>query len=552
MAVKRQDVQDYKSLYDDGKKERAYEEQLWQLVYDFCFARPVDVTTGERKNTPRKADSIGILLLNQLTNHLAGSLTNPMTRWFRLGASEYDLMGNKAVNDWFEKSSDIIIHHINQSNFYDEIKKCYRELGATGNVCMFVTEGTKSDDDLFNFSARGVYDYVIYEDKYGKVNTVISSINYTGRRILNAWGKELSRKARSMCEAEPTKKFKILHVIEPRKLIEDKSDKKNKPIKSVWIFYETNEVIDEDGFDDFPAAIGRINKDATSEYGVGFGVQALRELQTLNMVRTDTLKVKRLQVDPPLLIPDGALLSPATIEPGQKILYRPMNGRSEPKPFLNGGQTALGDQETERSIQVLKELFFNDALQITDTRYETREGVMQRADTQQRLLAGTVSELQNDMFERIVMRCFFIAARRGLLPPMPEQLVNKRFRPIWLSPLALRSREATLDPLVRSIQQINLVAQTLAADVEGIDTINKDAVIRRVWESNGAPSDCLYDKGYVEKMRKDRQQAALDAMQTQQALMGMNSLADAEAKTANTNGVVGKAMRKMGKAVANE
>lgn len=542
----------YKRLYDEAKAVRSDEEKLWQEAYDFCLSRPVDVTSGLKKSKNTKAVSAGVLLTNQLTTHLSGTLTPPTTRWFRLGVLESTLMKNKRVTDWLDACSDIITHHINQSNFSSEIKKAYRELVVTGNVGFSIEEGEGQNDDLFNFSARGVYEYVTIENQYGKVQTLIRSPRETGRWILNKWGSELPDEVLKKCEAEPTKRFRLLHVIEPRKIYDaEKIDKKNKPIMSLWIFYDTDDELEESGFDDMPVPTGRINKDTSSEYGVGFGVQALRELNTLNSVRIDTLKAKRLMVDPPLLIPDGTLMSPGSIAPGQNILYRPMQGRSRPEPLLTGAQPQFGDQEAQNAYETLKEIFFADALNIIDTKYETREGVMQRADTQTRLLAGTASDLQNDLFEPIVMRCFFIAARRGILPPMPQELAGKAFRPVWLSPLALRSKEATVDPLVRSVQQVSGVVQMLAADVEGLDTINKDAVIRRIWDANGAPGDCLYDVDTVNAKREERKQMMQQQMMSEQAMQGINSMADAEAKTANTDGVVGNLMKSMGKAVKN-
>lgn len=547
-----EEIKDYKKLFDEAKTLRSEQESIWQQVYDFCYATPIDVVQATRKMKANKVDSTGILLLNQLTNHLAGSLTNPLIRWFRIGMVDHRLNKIKRVNDWCEQVSEIIIHHINQSNFYDEIKKAYRELGATGNVGFYIEEGTAPDDDLFNCSTRGIYEFVILEDRFGKVQTVIRSPMETGRKIINRWGKGLPKTIFDRCEKEPTKRFRLLHVLEPRKLYDaQKKDKKNKPIKSLWIFHETNDVLEEGGYDDMPFAVGRLNKDASSEYGVGFGVQGLRELQTLNSVRKDTLKAKALLVNPPLKIPDGTILSPATIAPGQNILYRPMPGRNGPEPLLTGSQPHFGDDEAARSVGTLKELFFADALQVTDTRYESARGVEERAATQNRLLAGTVSELQNDLFERIVLRFFNIAARRGLLPPAPPEIVGKEFRPVWLSPLALRSKEATLDPLVRSIQTVRLVSEAMAAQIEGLDVINKDNVIRRIWDANGAPSDCLYDSDEVAQMRQARMADAQDMQSMEQTLKGVNALADAEAKTANTNGMIGEAMRGLGKAVRN-
>ena len=92
-----------------------------------------------------------------------------------------------------------------------------------------------------------------------------------------------------------------------------KVDSQNKPIASVYLDPEEKVIISEGGFDEFPYMAPRFLK---SSFEIGYGrspsMTALADIKMLNKMSEVTIRAAQKQVDPPLLVPDGATSSVET------------------------------------------------------------------------------------------------------------------------------------------------------------------------------------------------------------------------------------------------
>ena len=147
-------------------------ESHWQDVADFFIPNRANITTkkypGER-DAFQLLDNIGVQSNELLAGALHGLLTNTDSQWFEFTTGRLDIDNDDEVRLYLQQCTRIMHNVLSNSNFHTELHEVYLEMPSIGTACMFVDEDDRS---LVRFSAKPIEDYLLDEDRFGRVNQV--------------------------------------------------------------------------------------------------------------------------------------------------------------------------------------------------------------------------------------------------------------------------------------------------------------------------------------------------------------------------------------------
>lgn len=176
----------------------------------------------------------------------------------------------------------------------------------------------------------------------------------------------------------------------------------------------------------------------------------------------------------------------------------------------------------EERRAAVREAFFNDQLQLTGGPDMTAYEVSKRSEQQMILMGPWQGRLELEYYEPIINRCFAIAARAGVLPEPPEELMDEKngFSQYYLSyesPLANAQR--LLD--VQTIDNTKAsVLQTAQAGIPVVDLFDWDKMETSRAVALGLPSECIKSTEEVQAQRQAQAQQT-EQSQAMQQLQGM-------------------------------
>ena len=395
------------------------------------------------------------------------------------------------------------------------------------------------EDDI-RFNSLPIKNIVIVEDGRGRVNEYFLEFEYTAYQAASRWGiDKLSTTMRRECEAESrstqTHKF-LLHIAKRHILEVQKNDRKNMPVEALWLDEENKTVIDEGGYQEFPAFCHRFDKRPAIVWGYGPGMKALPFARILNAIAKTNLRMMMKHTDPPVALPDDAFIMPFNQNPrainyyNKKVLDR---GASDIFAFGNYGNPEVGLKAIEYYTHSVTSLMYNDiflAFNQIDKRMNNPE-VMERINEKMTLLGPAVGRYISEMLNPIIIRTIGILARRGRLPRPPDEFAqNPEYEIDCISVLAQAQRRSELNALV---QGLTLVGQMASFSPQVTDKVDPDKVVDEAWAITGAPDRVLRDDGEIQKLREVRGKMAAQQHQMEMAAQGAETVKSGSAVDLN-------------------
>jgi len=214
-------------------------------------------------------------------------------------------------------------------------------------------------------------------------------------------------------------------------------------------------------------------------------------------------------VDPPLVVPDGAIVSPVRLYPGGLTF---VEGGAEIKSLIPPGTSRIetGNQLLIARQQAIKEAFFTPLFVTPDSPVKTATQVMQEVDERNRALSPMLVRMQSELFSRIAMRALDILAAAGQLPLPPAELQEAGALKLeYVSPLIASQKQLEGLALARTFEQMSFWAQV---DKGFFDWIDTDKVAQRIPLANGVDATFIKSETVVKSVRKARaEQEALAA-----------------------------------------
>lgn len=503
-----------------------------------------------RKRSTKIVDNTGGQSLRTLAAGMMSGMTSPARPWFRLQTPDPELMDAQGVKDWLGQVERIIRTILTRSNFYNSASTVYTELGAFGTAALY---RRRHPTDIVSFRPFTAGEYVIAENEFGEVDTLGREFTMSVSQIIEQFviqrdGSEdwsnVSRTVKRLWDQKNyDERIEVIHMIQPRRM-EDRDltrplDPKNKAFMDVYMEKgaEGDKLLQEGGFDRFPAYCPRWDVLGGDVYGVSPGMEQLGDIKQLQHEQKRKAQAIDKMVNPPMVGSLSLKGKPSTVLPGGTTYVDPQQGSQgfQPayvvQPRIN--EMMMDIQEVQNRIQrgFYADLF---AMMInSDRRQMTATEVAERHEEKLVLLGPVLQRLNTEFLDPLIEDVFMFALEAGALPPPPPALEGVDLDVKYISLLA-QAQEAVA---AASIERTFAFAGNLSAVFpEIVDNLNADEAIRNYGEILGTSPEILRDADAVEAIRTQRreaQQAEQQMMQLQQGAQAAKVLSEADTQNPN-------------------
>lgn len=503
------------------RSARATWESLWQSIARYCLPNSASFTEQVSPGLERTRwilDSTAPRALEMFASFLHTLLNNPASQWVRLGVEgEAELEISSSVRAYMEACQRKIMSALTSpsADIYSQLHQIYLDLGAFGTGVMF--------EDVVNKRLRcRVYhldDCVIAEGEDENIDSVFRQRFFTRRQALQRWGAEkLGREFESKDNKKLDETVRFLHAVFPAtdpisQDLPKRQTLKGAPFYACWVLDgQEKKVVEYASYEEFPYFCPRWYKSRSETYGRSQAMTALPDIRMVNRMSDTILRGAEKIVDPPLVIPDGSLVSPVRVHPGGLTFTE---GQIDIKTLIPPGTSRIetGQVLLEQRQAAIKEAFFTPLFVTPDSPVKTATQVLQEVDERNRALSPMLVRLQTELFSRLVTRTFNLLNRAGLLPRPPAELAGKSLKLEYVSPLIASQKQMEGLAMVRTFEMMAMWAQVDKGIFDWVDT---DGVAQRIPMANGVPAELVKTKTQVTEVRKARagaeaQQSAMTA-----------------------------------------
>jgi len=515
--------------YNVGKGQRSNFESYWQTLHDYFYIESEDLNRSYAQGSELDAkvlfDSTTLESADVFASGFMSYLTPPTSKWFRLSPRSRELREDKEVMGWFEDVADECHLALNRSNYYDTMFSNYKSVGVYGTSVVYAEEDLEDDIRFYNMPNKQV---VINEDSKGRIAEYFIEFEYTAQQVLEKFGvgaltNEMREELRP--ESSSTKKYKYVLYIAKRSARDVlKKDKKNLPIQATWVDVANKQVVDESGYNEFPAFCARFEKRPFIAWGFSPAMKSLPFARVLNAMAKTNLRGTMKGVDPAVAIPSDAFIMPFNQNPRAVNVYRKdkMTGGDI---FSLGtfGNPQLGLQSVEYYSAMVKRVMYNDVFLAFDriTKQMNNPEVQERINEKMTMLGSATGRFISEMLNPAVQRTIGILMRKGKLPPPPDALIeNPDYEIDCISQLAQAQRRSEFNSLMTGL---GLVGQIAQFDQSVLDKVNADKVVDMGWDIVGAPNRVLRTDEDIENLRSARAEMAQQQMAMEQLKQGMET-----------------------------
>lgn len=500
-------------------------ESYWQSLHDYFYLEAQDISKTQAGGSELDAnylwDATTLDSADVLASGFMNYLTPPTSKWARLRHKNPALATNKRVADFLEEVMEEVNFTFNRSNFYDQMFPSYKSSGVFGTSMLFEEEDVLDEARFTNMPLKQV---TIKEDAKGRAVGYFLEFEWTANQAASKWGIDALAQHLKLEINEgkgDDKKHLFLCYIAKREIREiQKTDKKNLPIEACWVDVDGRAIVEESGYNEFPAMVHRFDKRPFIPWGFSPAMKALPFARILQVIAKTNLRSMMKHTDPPLALPNNAFIAPFNSNPRATNYYnKDLMDSKGIFAFGNFGDPKVGMMAIEYYTQQVKSMMFNDAFLAFNniTKEMNNPEVMERINEKMTILGPAVGRYLSEVLNPIVQRTIGILYRRGKLPDPPDELImDPNYEIDFVGVLAQAQRRSELNTLTTGLAMVGNMAQ-FAPEV--LDKINPDRVVDEVWAITGAPVKTLRDDDEVKQIREGRAAQSMKA-QEQAALAG--------------------------------
>lgn len=489
-------------------------ESHWQEVADYVFPNHAKFEGSDavgEKRTSKVYDSTPIHAAEMLAAGLHGRMTNPAQRWFEFRYSDKELAKDYDAKIWLAEAQQVQYDEMTnaKSGFSTHIHEMYLEHTVFGNGSLFIGEPKSKDGVLYKAISLSHGYWDVNED--GIVDTYYRRIMMTVLTTVSKFGLE-------NCSEKVQKKYKaekygdavnVIHAVEPRSISKTKGKRgvKDKKFISVYIEEATKTLLSDSGFDSFPYATPRYYVAAGEIYARGPAITALPDIKMLNKMMKTTLIAAEKAVDPPLNVPSDTYIKPIRTVPGGVNIYN-AGSKDRAEYLMTGGHVPLGLEFMEELRQRIRQIFFNDQLELGHRPEMTATEVVQRTEDMLRLMGPILGRMQNEGLDIVINRTFDILLKQGKFGP-PPAIVEERganIEIIYTSPIARAQRQLEVGGFQRLLEVITPIAN-LDEEQRFLKRLDFDEILEVFSELLGVRPSIIKPTDQVESEEQDQQEA---------------------------------------------
>jgi hypothetical protein len=520
------------------ESDRNYWMSMWQTLATYVMPRKSYILNKQvGPNADRETqlfDTTAVRANQIMAAGIMSYVNDPHSNWVQLAAPE-SMEDAEGVKEYFAQCTEIILEELGRSNFYSTIHEAHLERGAFGTTAVYIDSGSASP---LLFKVWDVGTFCASENNEGMVDTILVRREMTVRQLVEEYGIEnVSEATRKQYESGDGKNFEhkveMIHAIYPRSekdRVKGKIDGENKAFASVHVEVNARHILRNSGFDEQPFVVSRFLKWQQSVYGWSPSWVALPDAKQLNFLQAQLDSLAELSAFPRLLVPED-MNGDVDLRAGGITYFSATDPNAIPREWATGGRYDIGQDRV-----IMKQRHIEDAFNVPlfqmFAQEEAQRGGTPITATQVRameseklvLISPTYSRLTTELLIPLIKRVYGILARRGMLPPPPQELIqlNPLGEPFIPEPQVVFNNRMSIAVGTRSVQVIDEVvgsAVQLASatgDMSPLDNFDFDKIVREKTLANGGDPDFLRDVQQVAQMRQQRQQQAAQQAQMQQ------------------------------------
>jgi hypothetical protein len=398
-----------------------------------------------------------------------------------------------------------------KANFSSQVYECYNQLLAFGTTVMMTEDRPARPVNYISCPLSKTW---IREGEGKRVNWVYRELDYRPHRAIAEFGAEnLPEKIIRAADNNPNHKFRFYHRVAPAEFVDKgKRGLEGMAFRSHYVSEEEKRVVAQGGYRTFPFAIARHVTDSNEVYGRSVAMTALPDIKMRNEMRRSVMRSIHRMAEPILLLSDDASLSVFQMRPGHRNKgYLTDAGVQLAQQLKWEGDLQPALAVLEETAKTVNDIFFVTLFQIlVENPQMTATEVLERMKEKGVLLTPTVGRFQSEFLGSLIERELDIAAARGLLFAMPDELleVGGLVDVVYKGPLVRAQQAEAALGFVRTLEAVSPLAEVKP---EILDRFNLDVALPELAEINGMPlAWLLTDEEYAELVKRRQQQQAAE------------------------------------------
>ena len=514
-------IDEYTKRLEGMKTSRGPYEAVWRDATKYVLPNRGDFTTGPTSKGHARTeyiyDGTAPWANEQLAAGLAGFLTSPTQRWFKLRFANDEIDKRRDARKYLENTENVMYEHIFNSpltNFAPQSHELYLDIGAFGTSVMMIEDRAGKPINFQTFHLNNCW---IAEDGSGQVDTVYRKILKTNREIVQKYKNKLSSQQLEAVMKKPFEEAECLHIVEPNDDFVPGSGVNTKmPWVSTLILMDKEKaILEESGFRDFPYVVPRWQKTAEETYGRGPSSTAMPDIKMANTMMKTIIKAGQKITDPPLQVPDDGFMLPIRTSPASLNYFRAgISDRIE--EFGNKGRVDIGLDLLKNRHEHIMRVFHIDIMRMKEDGPEmTATEILQRQEEKMRNISPMTGRMQSEYASPMIQRVYRIGARRKMFPDLPSDLVDQAIKIEYSSPVA-RAQKAT--QLQNATRVLEAITPLISIKPELADKLAADGYFDWVHNLLDAPTSMAASNEEVSQVRDERKKAQ-EAAQQQESLM---------------------------------
>lgn len=500
-------------------------ERIWPMHSNLFMSANSLQSEGDKRNR-EVFDSTPVLALQRFGAILDSMLTPRNQFWHQLKPSDRTLLKHKETLDWFQEVNNILFEqrYAPNANFASQNQMQYLSLGGYGTGCLFIDDLAGSPGIRYkNIHLSEIY---LEENHQGIIDKVCRYFFLPARAAVQRWGDKLPKTIIEKAKTAPEEPFYFLHWVCPQTDKDpERKDYKGMDYVSYYISITERKTLSTGGYRRLPYATSRYFQAPQETYGRSPAMDCLPAIKTLNKQKETLLKQGQLATDPVMLVHDDGIMDGASLESGTFISGAiTADGRSLAQP-LAVGRIDIGLELMNEERKSINDSFLVNLFQIlVETPEMSATEVMERTREKGILLAPTVGRQHSEYLGPVIDRELDILNRQGLLPPMPQYLIDAGgdYQVVYDSPITRTQKSEWAAGAMRTLEVAMQLSQA-TQDPTPLFYFNKDIMMPELAEIYGTPSKWMNSPEAVDQLKKQHQalQQAQLAIQAAPAAAGL-------------------------------
>lgn len=492
----------FRSLYDEGERGQLQNQTLY--------------------------NNVGVISAQRMRAGLFAGASSSSQPWFALTTADPDMAEYGPVKEHLFVRERRLYEIFQLSNTYNRLPEAYHVCPIFGTAAILWLQ---DDRDIL----RGIHlepgSYYIAQDENGRVDTLYRDFTMSVRNLIRRFGQEnVSPTVRRLTGRgkDIDTRIRVCQAIEPRRDREPgKLNARNKPWRSVYweLGLDADRVLDEGGFDLFPATVPRWSTVGDDVWGYGAAWDCLGDAQSVQVLEERIIEGIEKQVRPPVMGPTGLDDVALDTSPGAVNALEFDTAGLKPVYAVSPNLRDAREQVREYEARVERALMVDLMLMLSSRRGgqpPTAEQIAREYQEKVMVLGPNLEQLHEGLLKPLIDVADYLAEASGLVPPPPPELTRVRVPVRFISTLASAQRlvgATSLDQYFLSLGQL------AAFDQKVRDKADTDQAADQYAEIYGVPPKINRTDDQVAQIR--------DARSRQEQVAALAAAAPAAAQAAN-------------------